>query len=63
MKTFWCVSTKYFDSGKTKAVIYKVEAEEKPKNGMVENKMCDEYHDYFDTYEEAYGWWQDAQRA
>lgn len=63
MKKFWCVSTKFFDSGKVKAVMYQIEAEEKPENSMVENKMCDEYHDYFDTYEEARQYWQDAQNA
>ena len=63
MKKYWCVSTKFFDSGRVKAVMYQVEAEEKPENRMVENKMCDEYHDYFDTYEEAKEYWSDAQKA
>ena len=63
MKKFWCVSTKFFDSGKVKAVMYKVETEEKPKNSMVENMLCDEYHDYFDTYEEAKEYYDNAQNA
>lgn len=50
---FWCVSNKYFDSGKVKVTVFQVEADTKPKNEMTENKMCDEYRDYFDTYEEA----------
>ncbi len=57
------VITKFFDSGKVKAVMTQIEVDEKPKNTMVENKMCDEYHDYFDTYEEAKKFWQDAQRV
>lgn len=53
MKKFWCVNQKYFDSGYVKVLTYRVTAEEKPQNGQKENLMCDEYHDYFDTYEEA----------
>lgn len=53
MAKFWCVCNKYFDSGRVKTRLYAVEAESKPENGMRENSMCDEYHDYFDTYEEA----------
>lgn len=58
---FWGVSNKYFDSGKVN--IFPVEAETKPENGMTENKMCDEYVDYFDTYEEAAAWAEQAQKA
>lgn len=50
---YWCVNTKFFDSGRVKVRVYPVEAESKPANGMQENAMCDEYHDYFETYEEA----------
>lgn len=63
MKTFWCVTTKFFDSGYVKATLYKVEAERKPKNEMVENKMCDEYRDYFDSYEEARKFYEDSKKA
>lgn len=63
MQNYWCVSTKFFDSGSVKAVMYQVEAEEKPKNCRVENLMCDEYHDYFDTYEEARRFWKNVQRT
>ena len=30
---------------------------------MSENKTCDEYHDYFDTYEEAVAYAADARKA
>lgn len=60
---FWCVSNKYFDSGKVKVTIFPVEAETKPENRMTENKMCDEYVDYFDTYEEAAAWADQARKA
>lgn len=53
MKEFWCVNQKYFDSGCVKVNVYAVKAESKPVNGQRENMMCDEYHDYFDTYKEA----------
>lgn len=60
---FWLVVTKYFDSGRVKVNIASVEVDQKPENGMTENAMCDEYHDYFDTYEEAAKWAQDARNA
>lgn len=53
MAIFWCVCNKYFDSGRIKTSLTKVEAESKPENTFVEKQNCDEYHDYFDTYEEA----------
>lgn len=63
MKTYYCVSTKFFDSGRVKAVMYDIKAEEKPKNQQVENNLCDEYRDYFDTYEEARKFWEESQMA
>ena len=62
-RKFWGVSNKYFDSGKVKVNIFPVEAETKPENKMTENKMCDEYVDYFDTYEEAAAWAEQARKA
>lgn len=55
MKDFWCVSTKFYDDGRIKSGIclYPIEADEKPKSKMIRNKNSDEYHDYFDTREEA----------
>lgn len=63
MNTYYCVSTKFFDSGRVKAVMYPIQAESKPENRMSENRMCDEYLDYFDTYTEARQYWTDAQNA
>lgn len=60
---FWCVNQKYFDSGYVKVNVYSIETETKPENGMRENKTCDEYHDYFDTYEEAAAWAEQARKA
>ena len=63
LKTFWGVSQKYFDSGEVRVRVFPVTADAKPENGMTENKMCDEYVDYFDTYEEAVVWAEQAKKA
>lgn len=60
---FWGVSTKFFDSGKVKANIFPVEADTKPESTMTENKMCDEYIDYFNSYDEAAAWAEQAKKA
>lgn len=60
---YWAVNSKYFDSGRTKAKIYLIEAEKKPENIMKENKMCDEYEEYFESYEEALKFYKDTQKA
>ena len=60
---YWLVTTKFFDSGRVKVNIASVEAECKPADGMRENAMCDEYYDYFETYEEAAAWAQQARMA
>lgn len=62
-RQFWAASTKYFDSGAVKVNLYPVETETKPENGMTENKMCDRYINYFDTYEDALAWRKQAERA
>lgn len=58
-RQFWAVSTKYFDGGAVKVNLYPVEAETKPENGMTENKICDHYINYFDTYKDAL-WYKQA---
>ena len=63
MKKFYCVISKFFDGGGVKAIMFDIEADEKPKNGQVENNLCDEYRDYFDTYDEAKAFWKECQRA
>lgn len=63
-KTFWCVSQRYFDDGAVKVNgPYKVEADKKPESGEVENKMCDQYKDYFDTYDEAKAFAKECENA
>ena len=61
--TFWHVVTKFFDSGKVKVNLAPIEADRKPEDHMSENKTCGEYHDYFDTYEEAAAYAADARNA
>ena len=57
------MSTKYFDSGHVKVNLYSVVAEAKPEGGMTENKTCDHYIDYFDTYEDALTWYEQSKKA
>lgn len=61
--SFWCVNQKYFDSGYVKVLVYEVKADRKPENGMRANNLCGEYHDYFDTYEEAAAFAKQAREA
>lgn len=63
MKKYWCVKSKFFDGGTVRAWIYEVKAQEKPQNEQVENKICDEYRDYFDTYEEAKKFVEEVENA
>lgn len=60
---YWGVCTKFFDSGKVKANIFPVEAATKPESMKEENLMCDEYRDFFDTFEEAAAWANQVHRA
>lgn len=53
IRTFWCVNHKHFDSRYVKILIYDVKTEVKPKDRQVNNKMCDEYENFFDSFEEA----------
>lgn len=53
MKTYWKVTTKFFDNGKVQVKLDTVEADQKPENTMVEGKMCDIYTDYYDNYKDA----------
>ena len=53
MKTYYCVVSKYFDDGTSKGTIHDIKAEDKPQSTFVEKALYDEYHDYFDTYDEA----------
>lgn len=62
-RKFWGVSQKYFDSGNVKVKIFPVEDKEKPESRQDENMMYDEYTDYFDSYEEACEWADQARKA
>lgn len=63
MNTYWKVVSKFFDSGRIKCNIGRIEAESKPENTMQENKTCDEYHDFFDTYDEAAAYARQTRQA
>ena len=53
IKTFWCVNHKYFDDGYVKILIYDVKAEVTPEDRQVDNKLCTEYENFFDSFDEA----------
>lgn len=50
---FWCVKHKHFDGGTIRTWCYEVKADTKPINGKANNKLCEEYRDYFENYDEA----------
>lgn len=60
---FYGVTTKFYDNGKVKSFMYNIEAERKPKSTFKETKICDAYNDFFETYEEAKEFVDDAYRA
>lgn len=62
-KQYWMVVSKFFDNGKVKTIIVPVKSDRKPPNTMCDSKLCDEYHDYFDTYKEAREYAMDAEKA
>ncbi len=54
MKTFWCVTTAVYDSGRVVANITStVEAVSKPENDFKSTRRKDIYHDWFESQEEA----------
>lgn len=62
-RKFWGVSNRYFDNGRVEVDIFPVEAAAKPENRSNEGRICDEYTDYFDTYEEASAWAEESKNA
>lgn len=61
---FYGVTTKFYDNGGIKSFMYDIEAERKPKSTFKETKICDVYNDFFfETYEEAKEFVDDAYRA
>lgn len=53
MKTYYKVTSRFYDSGKTSADISTIKADEIPENGYTEHETHDEYMDYFETKKEA----------
>lgn len=53
MQTYYKVTSRFYDSGKTSADISTIEVDEKPENGYNEYRTHDEYTDYFETKKEA----------
>lgn len=53
MRTYYKVTSRFYDSGKTSADISTVKTDEKPENGYNEYRTHDEYTEYFETKKEA----------
>lgn len=64
MKTYWCVTTAVYDSGKVVANITNtVEAVSKPENSSESKARKDIYNDWFESLEEAQEFVEEAKRA
>lgn len=64
MKTFWCVTTTVYDSGRVAANITStVEAVSKPENDFKSTKRKDIYHDWFESQEDAENFVKEAEEA
>ena len=64
MKTYFCVCTTVYDSGRIiAAVVDSKEAENKPENHCTEKRDRDIYADWFDTIEEAEAFVKEAKEA
>lgn len=64
MKTFWCVTTAVYDSGKVVSLITNmVEAVNKPENGFKSTRDKDIYTDWFEIGEEAEAFVREAKKA
>lgn len=64
MKTYWCVTTSVDDRGRVIANITNtVEAVCKPENSSTSTKRKDIYNDWFESFEEAQTFAEEAKRA
>ena len=64
MKTWYCVTTAYYDNGKTTAAITGItEAERKPEDYSISSRDRDVYLDWYETLAEAEKAVRDARRA
>jgi hypothetical protein len=61
MKTKYAVKTKFFDNGRINSIIFSCDVDY--KNSSISRKICDEYIDVFNTYEEAKNWQKEAYNA
>ena len=53
LKTYYCVTTTFYDNGKVYANIEEVYAERQPEDTFRPTRRCDIYEDYFDNREAA----------
>lgn len=64
MKTFYCVTTSVDDRGKVKAAITNyIDTDHRPENSFVSLARKDIYNDWFESYEEAERFVEEAKMA
>lgn len=63
IKTFYLVTTRFYDDGKVSVRMSAHYDEYKPENEYIETSTCDIYRDFFETYLEALNWYNDALKA
>lgn len=64
LKTFWAVTTSFYDDGRVTAyVTSKTQAAVKPENVSISRKRKDVYVDWFESYKEAQEFVKDARNC
>lgn len=54
MKTYYIVSSSYFDDGKiVSSIVDTIQTPQKPEQGFKSTSRCDIYTDYFESWKEA----------
>lgn len=64
MKTYYCVTSSFDNRGRvTAAITSSIKAKKKPKNTLKETPRLDIYNDWFDDYDAALKFVDDAKKA
>ena len=64
MKTFWCVTTAVYDSGRVVAnITRKIDTVRKPENTFTSTSRRDIYNDWFSSWEDANKFVREAREA
>ena len=64
MKTYYCVTSVFYDDGRvTAAITSERTADDKPENGYTSTNRCDIYTDWLDSWEQAEAFVKEAKEA